>query len=147
VQRGEAHHQGAGRDGEGGQVPHRALGLRPCGAGGEEALAHAQQRFALAGRLVERVTPADAVILASLHSGSLRYYAHRPTIDWGKIPPGHFDSTLAALQRAGRPVFLLLDAEEERQQFVSRHGHVIDDQRWLPSGEGRDLLLFQAPAP
>src|SRR4029077_12335165 len=26
------------------------------------ALAHAQQRFALAGRLVERVTPADAVI-------------------------------------------------------------------------------------
>jgi hypothetical protein len=111
------------------------------------ALAHAQQRFALAGRLVARVTPADAVVLASLHSGSLRYYAHRSTIDWGKIPSGHFDATLAALQRARRPVFLLLDAEEERQQFVARHGRVIDDRRWLPTGEGRDLLLFQAPAP
>jgi hypothetical protein len=108
-------------------------------------LARSQERFAQAGRLVARVTPADAVILASLHSGSLRYYAHRLTIDWGKIPPGQFDTTLAALQRAARPVFLMLDGEEERLQFVSRHGSVIDDQRWLPSGEGRDLLLFEAP--
>ena len=38
-------------------------------------LARSQERFAQAGRLVVRVTPADAVILASLHSGSLRYYA------------------------------------------------------------------------
>jgi len=108
-------------------------------------LARAQERFAQAGRLVVRVTPDDAVILASLHSGSLRYYAHRPTIDWGKIPPGHFETTVAALQRAERPVFLLIDGEDERLQFVSRHGSVIDDQRWPPSGDSRDLLLFQAP--
>jgi hypothetical protein len=108
-------------------------------------LARRQERFAQAGRLVLRVTPADAVILASLHSGSLRYYAHRLTIDWGKIPPGQFDTTLAALQRTARPVFLMLDRDEERLQFVSRHGSVIEDHRWLPSGEGRDLLLFQAP--
>jgi hypothetical protein len=108
------------------------------------SLARRQERFAQAGRLVERVTPADAVVLASLHSGSLRYYAHRLTIDWGKIPPGQFDATRAALQGAARPVFLMLDGEEERVQFVSRHGSVIDDQHWLPGGE-RDLFLFQAP--
>lgn len=108
-------------------------------------LARTQERFARAGQLVVRVTPVDAVILASLHSGSLRYYAHRLTIDWGKIRPGHFDTTLAALRRTARPVFLMLDGEEERLQFVSRHGSVIDEERWLPSGEPRDLLLFQAP--
>jgi hypothetical protein len=108
------------------------------------ALAPTQARFAQAGRLVVRFTPADAVILASLHSGSLRYYADRQTIDWGKIPPGQFDPTVAALRRAARPVFLMLDGEEERLQFVARHGNVIDDQRWLPSGE-RDILLFQDP--
>jgi len=109
-------------------------------------LARSQERFAQAGRLVARITPPDAVILASLHSGSLRYYAHRLTIDWGKIPPGQFDATLAALQRIDRPVFLMIDGEEERSQFALRHGSVIDDHHWLPSGEGRDLLLFRAPS-
>jgi hypothetical protein len=109
------------------------------------SLARAQERFAQAGQLVARVTPAKAVILASLHSGSLRYYAHRQSVDWAKIPSDQFTATVDALQKAALPVFLLLDGEEERLQFVSRHGTVVEDQRWLPSGQRRDLRLYQAP--
>jgi hypothetical protein len=110
------------------------------------SLARAQERFFQAGQLVARVTPPNAVILASLHSGSLRYYAHRQSVDWAKIPPNQLTATVGALQSAALPVFLLLDGEEERLQFVSRHGPVIEDQRWLPSGQRRDLRLYQAPA-
>jgi hypothetical protein len=108
-------------------------------------LARAQERFAQAGALVARVTPDNAVILASLHSGSVRYYAHRQTLDWGRIPPDRFGATMAALKQEGLPVYLMLDGDEERTQFVSRHGTVIEQQGWLPSGQRRDIRLFQAP--
>ena len=40
---------------------------------------------------------------------------------------------------------LMLDGDEERTQFVSRHGTAIEQQGWLPSGQRRDIRLFQAP--
>ena len=44
VQRREPDHQRARRDGDGGQVPHRPLGLGPRRPRGEEPVAHAEQR-------------------------------------------------------------------------------------------------------
>jgi hypothetical protein len=104
-----------------------------------------EERFARAGELVARATPDDAVVIASLHSGSVRYYAGRQTLDWGRIPPGEFDTTVGALEKAGRVVFVLLDGQDERNEFESRHGDVLDRQRWLPSGQVRDVRVYQAP--
>ncbi len=109
-------------------------------------LARAEQRFSEAGELVARVTPERSVILASLHSGSLRYYAHRSTIDWARVPPGQLDATVAALVGNGDAVFLMLDGDEERSEFEARHGHAVDEQGWLPSGQRRDVRLYQFPA-
>jgi hypothetical protein len=78
----------------------------------------AEERFARAGDLVSRVTPSDAVVLASLHSGSVRHYARRQTLDWAKIPSAQFDAVVAALERDGRAVFVMLDGEEEQMQFA-----------------------------
>ena len=109
-------------------------------------LERAEERFGQAGELVVRATPGHAVILASLHSGSLRYYAKRQTLDWAKIPQGQFERTVIALEAAGMPVFLMLDGEEEETAFERRHGRVIDDRAWLPAGQRRDIRLYEAPA-
>ena len=109
-------------------------------------LERAEERFGQAGELVVRATPGHAVIMASLHSGSLRYYAKRQTLDWAKIPQGQFERTVIALEAAGMPVFLMLDGEEEVTAFERRHGRVIDDRAWLPAGQRRDIRLYEAPA-
>ena len=108
-------------------------------------LARAEDRYALAGELIERVTPDDAVVLASLHSGSLRYYAKRQTIDWAKIPSDHFDAVVHALETHGHPVFLMFDGPEERRLFETQHGTVIEQQRWLPAGQRRNIRVYEAP--
>jgi hypothetical protein len=107
------------------------------------ALASVEQRFEQAAALVARATPRDAVVLSSLHSGSLRYYADRQTLNWARIPHGQFDVTVDALENNGRAVFLMFDGQEERQLFEERHGNVIEQQRWLPSGQRRDVRLYE----
>jgi len=113
---------------------HAVLGLA-----GQEA------RHQLAGELVAQVTPANAVILALQHSGSLRYYAERQTVNWDQIPSGEFDATVKALTARGLPVFVVIDSAEERTIFDARHGRVLDSQGWLPSGQRRNIQLFEAP--
>lgn len=113
---------------------HAVLGLA-----GQEA------RHQLAGELVTQVTPANAVILALQHSGSLRYYAERQTVNWDQIPSGEFDATVKALTARGLPVFVVIDSAEERTIFDARHGRVLDSQGWLPSGQRRNIQLFEAP--
>jgi hypothetical protein len=109
------------------------------------SLARREDRYPLAGDLIDRVTPDDAVIVASLHSGSLRYYAKRQTIDWAKIPPDHFDAAVDALKAQGHRVYLMFDGQEERELFEKQHGTVIDREGWLPAGQRRDIRVFEAP--
>jgi hypothetical protein len=110
-------------------------------------LVRSEERYIQAAELVTRTTPDTAVILASLHSGSLRYYTGRQTLDWGKIPKGQFDATVDALERRGFRVFLLFDGEGEHNELVSRHGDVVNQGRWLPSGQRRDIRLHERLAP
>lgn len=108
-------------------------------------LARQEDRYALAGELIARVTPDDAVVLASLHSGSLRYYAKRQTVDWAKLGPEQFDSAVDALRMNGYRVFLMFDGQEERELFEKQHGTVIERERWLPAGQRRNIRVFEAP--
>jgi hypothetical protein len=106
-------------------------------------LVRQEERYRLAGQMVERVTPPNAVILTSLHSGSLRYYAHRDTVDWAEIPKESFVLTVATLRLKDRPVFVLLDGDEERKQFETLHGNALI--AWLPHGQRRNLRLYESP--
>jgi hypothetical protein len=105
-------------------------------------LALSEERYSQAAQLVDRVTPGNAVVLTSLHSGSIRDYARRDTLDWAKIPPDKLELTVTALREHARPVYVLLDGEEERTEFVARHG-VVPMQRWLPAGQRRNVRLYE----
>lgn len=106
-------------------------------------LARAQERFSGAGDFIARITSDDAVIITSLHSGSIRYYAHRDTVDWRHVPAGRFQPMVALLRKGQRPVFLMLDGAEEAAEFEARHGRVVSDGRWLPAGQYRDIQLYE----
>jgi hypothetical protein len=101
-----------------------------------------ETRYRLAGELVTHTTPPDAVILAALHSGSIRYYANRPSVNWERIPEGALPATIAALRGAAHPVYLLLDSDEERAMFEAKHGSLA---AWLPGGQRRNVQLLEAP--
>ncbi len=60
-----------------------------------------ERKYPDAGAFAREHLPADAFILAGQHSGSLRYYANRPTLRWDVLEPGHLDEAIAEL-RCGR---------------------------------------------
>jgi hypothetical protein len=101
-----------------------------------------ERRYRLAGELVSAAAPADAVVLADLHSGSVRYYTGRQSINWSRIPAGALTETVGRIQAGQRSVFLLLDGDEERRAFETRHGTLPG---WLPAGQRRTVQLFEAP--
>jgi hypothetical protein len=104
-----------------------------------------EARHRIVGELVGQTTPQDAVILALQHSGSVRYYAGRQTLNWERIPTGSFVSAVKALQDRHLAVFLLLDSQEERAMFEARHGTVVQEHGWLPTWQRRSVQLFEAP--
>ena len=106
-----------------------------------------EARHPLAGELVRQATAPDAVVLALQHSGSLRYYTDRQTINWDRIPAGALDATVKALQARGHHVYVMIDSDEERAVFDARHGPVLASGAWLPGGQRRSLQLFEAVAP
>jgi len=83
-------------------------------------------------------------VLALQHSGSLRYYAGRQTLNWDQIPSGMLSATADALRIRGYSVFVLIDSDAERAMFESRHGAALND--WLPVGQRRSMQLLEAPS-
>ena len=105
-----------------------------------------EARHRLAGELVENATSRDGVVLALQHSGSLRYYASRATVNWDRIPAGALDASVRALQTSGHRVYLLIDSDAERTMFETRHGAILGSGAWLPGGQRRSMQLFEAAA-
>jgi hypothetical protein len=76
----------------------------------------AERRFADVGRYVRERLPKTAVVLAVLHSGSIRLYADRPTVRWDWIAPGEIDTLVGELRQLGLEPYLVLE-EDERAPF------------------------------
>lgn len=92
------------------------------------AIAQQEYRYREAGEQL-RVLPADAVVLAEMHSGSARYYANVVTLRFNQIDPLWLDRVVAELTASGRPVFAVLEPME-LEPFRSRFsgGSAL---RWL----------------
>jgi hypothetical protein len=103
-----------------------------------------EARHRLAGEMVAQTTPESAVIIALQHSGSLRYYSGRQTLNWSGIPSGAFDATVRVLRAQGLPVYVMIDSDAERALFVEQHGRVLDEGGWLPAGQRRSVQLLEA---
>ena len=87
-----------------------------------------EARYRAAARMAATL-PEDTLFLANLHSGSLRYYAHRLTLRFEWLAPDVYAAALEELRASGRPLFVVLD-ESEREAFRARYGSVAD-LSWL----------------
>jgi hypothetical protein len=80
-----------------------------------------ERKYPLAGAFVRDNLPRDAFILAAQHSGSVRYYADRPTLRWDLLAPRRLDHAVAALRAEGFEPFVVVDAGED-EDFRRKFG-------------------------
>ncbi len=81
-----------------------------------------RRRFVDAANLVRRVTEPNSAIASLDHSGSLRYYGGRMTINFGSVPDQSFDAVVDWLAAHGVRTYLALEEWElleVRQRFGS----------------------------
>ena len=74
----------------------------------------------LTGEWFKANTSERAVVLAGLHSGTIRLYGGRATIRWDLIPEQALAATLQALIAAGYEPYLALDLPSEPALFDER---------------------------
>ncbi len=83
-------------------------------------LATQEMKYQLVGEWFKTNTSERAVVLAALHSGTIRLYGHRPTIRWDHIPERSLTPTLRKLVDAGYEPYLALDLPTEPPMFAAR---------------------------
>jgi hypothetical protein len=79
-----------------------------------------ERKYPLAGAFVRDNLPSQAIIFAAQHSGSIRYYAGRPTFRWDLLSSARLDQVLAIFRAHGYEPFLVVDGgeyEEFRKRF------------------------------
>jgi hypothetical protein len=81
-----------------------------------------RRRYLDAAVYLDAALPADAVVLAMQHSGSIRYYAGLLTMRWDVLDSGSLDAAAAALHARGVPVFAAIESWEE-EAFRRRFAH------------------------
>jgi hypothetical protein len=112
-----------------------------------------EQKYADVGRYIDRHLPANAVVFAMQHSGSIRYYSGRPTLRYDELDADWLDRALAHLEATGMEPYVVLEEWEVprfRERFAgqSRAG-LLDHPAIATEGEGR-VFLYSArrfPAP
>jgi hypothetical protein len=71
-----------------------------------------ERKYPLAGAFVRDHLPSNAIVLAAQHSGSVRYYADRPTFRWDLLSPTRLDQALATFRSQGYQPYLVVDGGE-----------------------------------
>jgi hypothetical protein len=92
-------------------------------------------RFERAGLYVAERLPPNALVITSAHSGSVRFYAHRPTLVWDGLPPDSLDGAIAFARAKGFDPYLMLESGEEppfRKRFA---GSAVGALDWPPMAE------------
>ncbi len=90
--------------------------------------------------------PDDALVITSLYSGSVRYYAHRTTLVWDVLDVSSLDAAVAFAVSQGLEPYLLLASGEEaafRARFPESALARLD---WPPQVEVSPQVRLYAPA-
>jgi Dolichyl-phosphate-mannose-protein mannosyltransferase len=83
----------------------------------------ARRRFVAVARLVHRMTDENSLIVSLDHSGSIRYYGGRMTMNYSWIPPGEsLDAIVDWLKARGVRTYLAAE-EDELPAIKQRLGH------------------------
>jgi len=100
---------------------HTFLGNR-----GVYRLADSESKFPRVGAWFSAKARAGDVVLAALHSGSIRYYSDRTTIRWDQLTLDTLPAVVRAIEARGGVAYLTLDGNTERAQFAQRFGKAPD---------------------
>jgi 4-amino-4-deoxy-L-arabinose transferase-like glycosyltransferase len=83
-----------------------------------------EQRYVTIARLVRNATPPNSVIIATQHSGSVRYYGERMTLRYEVLSERWLDGSIAWLQKRGIHTYILLDDWEHdlfKKKFADKN--------------------------
>jgi hypothetical protein len=104
-----------------------------------------EARFARAGSAVDERLPANALVLASWQSGSVRFYSGRKTLAWHGLDPAWLDRAVADLRARGYEPYLLFERWEE-QGFRERfQGSALAALDWPPAFEIASQVRIYRP--
>jgi hypothetical protein len=103
-------------------------------------VASLEARYPLAGEWVNINTPANAVVLAKQHSGSLRWYGKRQTLRWDFIAPADLVTTVRELGSHGATAYVALEGVEV-EMFDARFSGVIDQLQVDHVGRVRNVYF------
>ena len=108
-------------------------------------LARLESRFVRAGTYVAQRLPANAFIVTSWQSGSVRFYAGRPTLAWDGLDPAWLDRAVAFARAGGLEPYLLFERWEERlfrERFATSPLGALD---WPPAVEIASQVRIYRP--
>ena len=104
-----------------------------------------ESRFERAGAFVGSRLPANALVITSWESGSVRFYGGRKTLVWDGLEPAWLDRALAYVRSKGYEPYLLFERREEpdfRQRFA---GSAVARLDWPPMVEVASQIRIYRP--
>jgi hypothetical protein len=105
-----------------------------------------EQKYADVGRYIADRLPANAVVFAMQHSGSIRHYSGRPTIRYDSLDPEWLDRALAHLRTSGYEPYVLLETFEVpvfRRRFAGQKSATIVDAPPIALHRRREVMLYR----
>jgi hypothetical protein len=104
-----------------------------------------EARFERAGAYVAARLPANALVITSAESGSVRFYSGRRTLVWDQLDPGWLDRAMAWSRGRGFEPYLLFERGEEqdfRERFAGSAAARLD---WPPMAEVASQVRIYRP--
>ena len=108
-------------------------------------LARLEARYARAGVFVARRLPANALVVTSWESGSVRFYSGRRTLVWDALDPAWLDRALAFARQRGLEPFLLFERWEEPAFRARFAGSALAALDWPPMAEVASQVRVYRP--
>ncbi len=102
-------------------------------------------RYVMMGKLVRTLTDETSVVYSMQHSGSLRYYAGRLTLNYANLDGDSLDRSVAWVKEQGSHPYLLLESweiEPFRKQFAGQKTLAVLDTPPVFKYEGGALITF-----
>jgi hypothetical protein len=106
-----------------------------------------ERKYVELGRLASTRLPARAIVLGAQPTGSVRYYAHLPTLSWDAIAPDWLDRVLDDCRSRGLVPYFAIESWEV-DAFKSRfRGHsAVADLDWPPREVVGSVIFVYDPA-
>ena len=127
-------------------VAMAVFGLRDATARQTFELKRLEARYETAGRYVAEKLPANAVVITSWQSGSVRFYSGRKSVVWDSLDPAWLDRGVAFLATRGYEPYLLFESWEEpafRRRFAGSPVAALD---WPPIADVATGVRIYRPA-